>query len=47
MIREEFAKINPSFSLRELKLIYFDKGGNIYRGKEEFLEQKAGQLRLL
>ena len=30
----------------ELKLIYVDKDGNIYRSREEFLERKAGQTKL-
>lgn len=35
-------------SQRELKLIYVDfKDYSCYRSKEEFLEQKAGQIRLL
>lgn len=33
-------------SQRELKLIYLDKDGKVYRNKEEFLEINAGQMRL-
>ena len=33
-------------SQHELKLMYFDRDGNCYRSREDFLERSSGQLRL-